>query len=107
MSSIQQSQGQGRGQGTAQQVPRWGGGGPDPQLQQIVTEIRDGLNRVKIDMQNGYGRQPSGQTGTVKCPEVACVHSLTLIAFLAVQLVLIMAYLMYRDSKEQQAKKFY
>jgi len=104
VSSIQQSQGQGRGQGTAQQV---GGGGPDPQLQQIVTEIRDGVNRVKMDMQNGYGRQPSGQTGTVKCPEVACVSSVTLIACLAVQLVLIMAYLMYRDSKEQQAKKFY
>ena len=105
VSSIQQSQGQGRGQGTAQQVG--GGGGPDPQLQQIVTEIRDGVNRVKMDMQNGYARQPSGQTGTVKCPEVACVSSVTLIACLAVQLVLIMAYLMYRDSKEQQAKKFY
>ena len=102
VSSIQQAQG--RGTGSVQQV----GGGGDMQMQQVINEIRDSVNRVKMDMQNGYARQGQGQKqGQVSCPEVTCVSTMMLIGALACQLVMIMAYLMYRDSKEQQAKKFY
>merc|ERR1719334_2155243 len=100
VSSIQQAQG--RGTGTVQQV----GGGGDLQMQQVINEIRDSVNRVKMDMQNGYARQGQKQ-GQVSCPEVTCVSTMMLVGALACQLVMIMAYLMYRDSKEQQAKKFY
>jgi len=100
VSSIQQAQG--RGTGSVQPV------GGDLQMQQVINEIRDGVNRVKMDMQNGYARQGGQkQQGQVSCPEVTCVSTMMLIGALACQLVLIMAYLMYRDSKEQQAKKFY
>ena len=102
VSSIQQAQG--RGQGTVEQV----GGGGDVKMQQVINEIRDSVNRVKMDMQNGYAKQGGQQQQSqVSCPEVACVSSMMLVGSLAVQLVMIMAYLMYRDSKEQQAKKFY
>merc|ERR550519_2684942 len=100
VSSIQQAQG--RGTGSVQQV----GGGGDMQMQQVINEIRDSVNRVKMDMQNGYARQGQKQ-GQVTCPEVACVSTMMLVGALACQMVMIMAYLMYRDSKEQQAKKFY
>merc|ERR1719187_2243550 len=43
----------------------------------------------------------------VSCPEPNCSSTTVLVAALAAQLVLLMAYLMYRDSKEAQAKKFY
>ena len=99
-----QVQAQGRGTGSVQQV----GSGGDMQMQQVINEIRDSVNRVKMDMQNGYARQGQGQKqGQVSCPEVTCVSTMMLIGALACQLVMIMAYLMYRDSKEQQAKKFY
>jgi len=96
---------QGRGQATVQQVGGQGmiDNGP------ILSEIRDSLNHVKRDMANQYagGRAGGSAQAQVKCPEVACSSNMMLFAALAVQLVLLMAYLMYRDSKEQQAKKFY
>jgi len=101
VSSIQQAQG--RGTATVQQV----GGGGDMQMQQVINEIRDSVNRVKMDMQNGYARQGGQKAAQTTCPEVACVSTMMLVGALACQLVMIMAYLMYRDSKEQQAKKFY
>ena len=101
VSSIQQAQG--RGTATVQQV----GGGGDMQMQQVINEIRDGVNRVKMDMQNGYAKQGGQKAAQTSCPEVACVSTMMLVGALACQLVMIMAYLMYRDSKEQQAKKFY
>jgi len=102
VSSIQQAQG--RGTGSVQPV---GGAGGDTQMQQTINEIRDGVNRVKMDMQNGYARQGQQKGQPTTCPEVACVSTMMLVGALACQLVMIMAYLMYRDSKEQQAKKFY
>jgi len=71
----------------------------------VISEIRDSLNHVKRDMANQYagGRAQAAPA----CPQVSCVSSMMLMGALAVQLVLLMAYLMYRDSKEAQAKKFY
>merc|ERR1719511_260622 len=73
----------------------------------VLNEVRDSINRVKMDMQNGYARRPGGQQQSqpLSCP--SCVSNIFLVVALAVQLVLIMAYLMFKESKEQQAKKFY
>jgi len=103
---------QGRGTGSVQPVGGSQGGGDMGYIQQVITEIRDSINKVKMDVQTGpgYGRQGGGQgqpQGQVQCPQVSCVNTMVLVGCLAVQLVLIMAYLMYKDSKEQQAKKFY
>lgn len=96
---------QSRGQATVQQV---GGGGGDPNIAAMVGEIRDSINHVKRDMGNQYaGGKPGGAQQPLSCPEVSCVSSTMLIGALAVQMVILMAYLMYRDSKESQAKKFY
>jgi len=104
VTNIQQNQA--RGQGSVQ--PVGGGGGDTAYLSSVLNEVRDSVNRVKMDMQNGYARPSGGQQqGQVNCPQVNCVSTMVLIGALAVQLVLIMAYLMFKESKEQQAKKFY
>ena len=107
VTSIQQNQA--RGQGSVQPVGGSAGGGDMAYISSVVNEIRDGVNRVKMDMQNGYARQGGnqGNQGQAACPQVNCVNTMVLVGALAVQLVLIMAYLMFKDSKEQQAKKFY
>ena len=86
---------QGRGQATVQQV----GGGGDTVL---LGEIRDSINHVKRDMANQYaGGRGAKAAPQVSCPEVSCSSTMVLVGALAVQLVLLMAYLMYRDSKEE------
>ena len=71
-------------------------------------EIRDSINHVKRDMANQYAGGKGGQAqAKVSCPEVSCTSTTVLLAALAAQLVILMAYLMYRDNKEHQAKKFY
>jgi len=112
VSNIQQNQA--RGQGSVQPVggSQGAGQGDMGYVQQVVSEIRDSINRVKLDIQQGsgggYGGQRQGQAQPqINCPQVNCVNTMVLVGCLAVQLVLIMAYLMYKDSKEQQAKKFY
>jgi hypothetical protein len=52
----------------------------------------------------GKGAQAQAK---VSCPEVSCTSTTVLLGALAAQLVILMAYLMYRDNKEHQAKKFY
>jgi mannose-binding lectin 1 len=97
---------QGRGQATVQQV----GGQGTPADAALLGEIKDSLNHMKRDMANQYagGSRGGGQAqAQVSCPEVSCSSTTVLLGALAVQLVLLMAYLMYRDSKEAKAKKFY
>ena len=111
VTTIQQNQG--RGQGSVQPVGGGGGGADMSYINSVIGEIRDSINHVKSDLRNtgGYGgrqQQGGGQPqAQVACPPVSCVNTMVLIGCLAVQLVLILAYLMYKDSKEQQAKKFY
>ena len=74
----------------------------------VSGEIRDSINHVKRDMANQYAGGKGGQAqAKVSCPEVSCTSTTVLLAALAAQLVILMAYLMYRDNKEHQAKKFY
>jgi len=91
---------QGRGTGSVQQV-----GGGDAA---VLAEIRDSINHVKKEVGGkAYGGRGQQAQAQVSCPEPNCSSSTVLVAALAVQLLLLMAYLMYRDSKEAQAKKFY
>ena len=95
-----------RGTGSAQQVA---GPGVPADVQNMMAEIKDSLNHMKRDMNNGYARmqQQGGGGGAAKCPEVACSSTSVLALLLGGHLFVIIAYLMYRDSKETQAKKFY
>ena len=71
-------------------------------------EIRDSINHVKRDMANQYAGGKGAQAqAKVSCPEVSCSSTTVLLGALAAQLVILMAYLMYRDNKENKAKKFY
>jgi len=91
----------GRGTATVQQV---GGVGDSV----VLGEIRDSINHVKRDMANQYAGGKGAQAqAKVSCPEVSCTSTTVLLGALAAQLVILMAYLMYRDNKEHQAKKFY
>ncbi|KAJ8973047.1 hypothetical protein NQ317_011327 [Molorchus minor] len=74
--------------------------------QSLITEMRNGLNQVKQDVSNVA--QTLGQ-GT-NCPKVAsagCVSITGVLVIAAIQLLVIVGYNIYRDNKEQQAKKFY
>lgn len=97
---------QSKGQGTVQQV---GGPGMGSDVSGLFAEIRDSLNTVKRDMNNGYARmqQQAGGGSAAKCPDVSCPSTMVLVALLGGQLVIILGYLMFRDSKDNQAKKFY
>jgi len=95
---------QARGQASVQPV----GQGQQGDTQAMMQEIRDSISHVKRDMGNAYaGGQKGGPGGSTSCPTVSCVSTTVLLCALGVQLVLLMAYLMFRDSKEAQAKKFY
>jgi len=105
VTNIQQNQG--RGQGSVQQVA---GPGTNADVTNMMTEIRDSLNHVKRDMNTGYARlqqQAGGGGGAIKCPEIACSSTGVIAIMLGAQLILIVAFMMYKDSKETQAKKFY
>merc|ERR1712038_753082 len=75
-----------------------------------LQELRDNLNHVRREMQSATAKL--GQT--VKCPDLGsggggggCVSTTVFVVLMLVQAVLIISYLIYRDSKETQAKKFY
>ena len=95
-----------RGQGSVQQV---GGPGAQPDLLPMVSEIRESLNNVRRDLTNSYARQQQGggAAAAKDCPTPTCVTGLTVALLLGGQLILLLGYLMYRDSREASAKKFY
>jgi len=99
--------------GSAQPVGG-GGGGSGPDYSGTLSELRESLNLVRRDMTTANAKlSAQAQQAPLKCPEVAaggggnCVSTTVFIVLLAIQMVVIIAYLMYRDSKEAQAKKFY
>jgi len=82
--------------------------GPTYETQQITQEMRDGLNHLKQQMAaivgGGGGAQAAGQIG---CPKTSCLGMTPFLIVIAVQLIITLGYSIYRDNKEQQAKKFY
>ncbi len=90
-----------RGTGSVQQVAGGGGGG-GPDLTKPVQEMKESLNLVRRDLASVSQRlnqQPPSQGGTVQCPEVpagSCVSTTVFVVLMAVQLVIMISYLMYR-----------
>ncbi|XP_071551294.1 protein ERGIC-53-like isoform X2 [Panulirus ornatus] len=73
-------------------------------LHVTLNEMKEGLNIVKRDL--GAASQKLSSPGG-SCPTVSCVSTGLFISFMVIQLVLLIGYIMYRDNKEAQAKKFY
>lgn len=80
------------------------GGGYD--MQSLISEMRDGLNQVKQGVQGVQSRvnQPQPLNG---CPQVKCVGLTPFLIAIAVQLVILLGYQIYKDAKGNQSKKFY
>lgn len=80
------------------------GGGYD--MQGLVSEMRDGLNQVKLSLQHVQSRvnQPQAQTS---CPTSSCLGLTPFLIAITVQLVILLGYNMYKDAKGNQSKKFY
>lgn len=71
--------------------------------QSLVSEMRDGLNHVKQNLAQLSQKAPTYQS----CPTINCINTTTVLVIAAVQLAAILAYNLYRDSKENSSKKFY
>ncbi|XP_050723841.1 protein ERGIC-53-like isoform X1 [Eriocheir sinensis] len=76
-------------------------------LHVTLNEMKEGLNIVKRDLGTANQRLSGGLGGGAGCPSVSCVSTTIFITFMVLQIVLLIGYIMYRDSKEAQAKKFY
>lgn len=74
--------------------------------QSLISEMRDGLNQVKRDVAQAYGKINSAGP-TVACPTGNCLTTSMFIVFLIIQMIILIGYNLYRDNKEAQAKKFY
>ncbi|XP_076230103.1 lectin, mannose binding protein ergic53 isoform X1 [Nomia melanderi] len=81
---------------------------PTAQVQQmgynydsIISEIRDGLNTLKKEIGQVNSK------GCSDCPTTNCLTTTMFLLFVAIQMVILLAYSMYRDNKEAQAKKLY
>jgi mannose-binding lectin 1 len=72
----------------------------------LVSEMRDGMNQVKLQLQTVQSRvnQPQAQTG---CPTTNCLGLTPFLIAIAVHLVIILGYSMYKEAKGNQSKKFY
>ncbi|GAB6031904.1 hypothetical protein CHUAL_010298 [Chamberlinius hualienensis] len=69
-------------------------------FQNLGNELKDGLNIVKRDVSQMNAAKPA-------CPSTSCLSTTIFITFVAIQLILTLGYLIYRDNREAQAKKFY
>lgn len=75
-------------------------------MQGLISEMRDGLNQVKQGVQGVNARVNQAQPLN-GCPTVKCVGLTPFLIALAVQLVIILGYNIYKDAKGNQSKKFY
>ncbi|XP_051170674.1 protein ERGIC-53 [Leptopilina boulardi] len=66
----------------------------------LISEMRDGLNELKRDKQNI-------KIDTGSCPTQNCLTTTMFLLFISIQMALLLAYSLYKDNKEAQAKKFY
>jgi mannose-binding lectin 1 len=80
------------------------GGGYD--MQGLVSEMRDGLNQVKLSLQHVQSRvnQPQAQTA---CPSSSCLGLTPFLIAITVHLIILLGYNIYKEAKGNQSKKFY
>ncbi|KAK3587680.1 hypothetical protein CHS0354_042464 [Potamilus streckersoni] len=81
-----------------------GGGGLNAQMSMIMHELQENLRNVRTDVTN-LVQQP--HIGTACPPPTSCVSPVLFFIAIGIQLVIIVGYLIYRQNKDAQAKKFY
>ncbi|XP_053982255.1 protein ERGIC-53 [Hylaeus volcanicus] len=84
---------------------------PTAQVQQmgydyhsLISEMRDGLNTLKREIGQINTKVNSG---TIDCPTTSCLTTTLFLLFVALQMMILFGYSMYRDNKEAQSKKLY
>ncbi|XP_034178140.1 lectin, mannose binding protein ergic53 [Osmia lignaria lignaria] len=70
----------------------------------LVSEMRDGINTLKRDIGQANAKLNSGGGD---CPATNCLTTTMFLLFVAIQMIILLGYSMYRDNKEAQAKKLY
>ncbi|CAL7950199.1 unnamed protein product [Xylocopa violacea] len=68
----------------------------------LISEMRDGLNTLKRDI-----GQMNTKANCGDCPTTNCLTTTMFLLFVALQMIILLVYSMYRDNKEAQAKKLY
>lgn len=61
--------------------------------QSLISEMRDGLNALKRDIGQMGAKLNSG---TVDCPTTNCLTTTMFLMFVGVQMIILLAYSMYR-----------
>ncbi|XP_059058959.1 protein ERGIC-53 [Achroia grisella] len=87
-----------------------GSGGGTAINPQFLNEMRDSINQVKQTVAGVAQRvatSPGVSGAQVSCPDVSCVGFTGLLLVVAVQLVIMLLYNLYKERKEAQAKKFF
>ncbi|XP_076049160.1 lectin, mannose binding protein ergic53 isoform X4 [Oratosquilla oratoria] len=74
-------------------------------LHVTLNEMKESINVVKRDV--GSTSQRLGAQQIPSCPQVSCVSTAVFLIFMVIQIVILIGYILYRDNKEAQAKKFY
>lgn len=72
--------------------------------QSLISELRDGLNQVKNNIAQVNQKIGGGEQG---CPKISCASVTMVLTITVVHLIIILGYNIYRDSKDNQSKKFY
>ena len=80
------------------------GGGYD--MHSLISEMRDGMNLVKASVLGVQAKVNQPQPLN-SCPTAKCLGLTPFLVALAVQLVIILGYQIYKDAKGNQSKKFY
>lgn len=78
--------------------------------QALVAELRDHLNQVKQGQVQLQQRLDSGlpqMQAQTQCPTSNCVSLTSMLVVIVLHLAIVLGYMLYRDNKENQAKKFY
>ncbi|KAL4216730.1 Protein ERGIC-53 [Mactra antiquata] len=98
------------GQGGAQvQQGGGGGGGANPQLQLAMHEVQENLRSVKMDVSSLVNRPQGGAGGNMAgCPvPPPCLSPWMFFIAVALQIIIIIGFMVYKQNKENQAKKFF
>lgn len=96
-------------QGNIGQVQQGGGGGGgavNPQMSLVMHELQENLRNVKQDMSVLVNR-PQGGGGGLCPPPPSCVSTAVFFIAVALQIAILIGYMVYKQNKENQAKKFF
>lgn len=71
--------------------------------------MRETLHTIKRDVSQTHSKLGAGSQGAQvgDCPTVNCLTTTMFLVFLAIQMIVLLGYNIYKDNREAQAKKFY